>query len=62
VIGRYSFTLPDLAGGLRPLRDPDQADEDDDELSCLNGSGPGSSGLTSDGPDQVRHDMADYLT
>jgi hypothetical protein len=23
VHGRYSFTLPDLPGGLRPLRDPD---------------------------------------
>ena len=23
VHGRYSFVLPDLAGGIRPLRDPD---------------------------------------
>jgi hypothetical protein len=27
VHGRYSFTLPELPGGLRPLRDPDQPDE-----------------------------------
>jgi hypothetical protein len=26
--GRYSFSLPDLPGGLRPLRDPDAVDED----------------------------------
>ncbi|MEU5566284.1 DUF4158 domain-containing protein [Micromonospora musae] len=25
--GRYSFQLPDLPGGLRPLRDPDSTDE-----------------------------------
>jgi hypothetical protein len=30
VPGRYSFQLPDLPGGLRPLRDPD-APEDTDE-------------------------------
>lgn len=24
--GRYSFQLPDLPGGLRPLRDPDAAE------------------------------------
>jgi TnpA family transposase len=29
VLGRYSFSLPDLPGGLRPLRDPDAtADEE----------------------------------
>lgn len=27
LLGRYSFQLPDLPGGLRPLRDPDAADE-----------------------------------
>lgn len=27
MLGRYSFQLPDLPGGLRPLRDPDAADE-----------------------------------
>ncbi|MCW2948576.1 MAG: transposase [Actinoallomurus sp.] len=27
MLGRYSFELPDLPGGLRPLRDPD-ADDD----------------------------------
>ncbi|WP_318782500.1 Tn3 family transposase [Nonomuraea africana] len=27
VLGRYSFRLPDLPGGMRPLRDPDAADE-----------------------------------
>jgi hypothetical protein len=26
--GRYSFVLPDLAGGIRPLRDPDAEDDD----------------------------------
>jgi hypothetical protein len=26
-LGRYSFRLPDLPGGMRPLRDPDAADE-----------------------------------
>lgn len=26
MLGRYSFQLPELPGGLRPLRDPDQAD------------------------------------
>jgi hypothetical protein len=29
VHGKYSFLLPDLAGGLRALRDPDTADQDD---------------------------------
>ena len=29
VMGRYSFALPNLAGGLRPLRDPDQPDDED---------------------------------
>jgi hypothetical protein len=29
VLGRYSFVLPDLAGGIRDLRDPD-ADYGDD--------------------------------
>jgi hypothetical protein len=28
--GRYSFYLPDLAGGLRALRDPDSADDEGD--------------------------------
>lgn len=28
VHGRYSFVLPDLAGGIRPLRDPDAEDDD----------------------------------
>jgi len=27
MLGRYSFQLPDLLGGLRPLRDPDSAEE-----------------------------------
>ena len=27
MLGRYSFQLPDLSGGLRPLRDPDAVDE-----------------------------------
>ncbi|MER5432193.1 hypothetical protein [Streptomyces sp. NPDC002588] len=27
MLGRYSFRLPDLPGGLRPLRDKDDADE-----------------------------------
>jgi Tn3 transposase DDE domain len=31
VHGRYSFALPELPGGLRPLRDPDQPDDDEDE-------------------------------
>ncbi|EGX55278.1 Tn4561 family transposase [Streptomyces zinciresistens K42] len=26
MLGRYSFQLPDLPGGLRPLRDPDAVD------------------------------------
>jgi hypothetical protein len=25
VLGRYSFALPEMPGGLRPLRDPDDA-------------------------------------
>lgn len=28
VHGRNSFTLPDLPGGLRPLRDPDASEDD----------------------------------
>jgi hypothetical protein len=28
VHGSYSFALPELAGGLRDLRDPDAADDD----------------------------------
>ncbi|MCN9243817.1 transposase [Streptomyces sp. RY43-2] len=28
MLGRYSFQLPDLLGGLRPLRDPDATDEE----------------------------------
>jgi len=31
VMGHYSFILPDLAGGLRPLRDPDQPDDENDQ-------------------------------
>jgi hypothetical protein len=27
MLGRYSFRLPDLPGGLRPLRDKDAAEE-----------------------------------
>ena len=27
MLGRYSFQLPDLPGGLRPLRDPDATEE-----------------------------------
>ncbi|MET9887412.1 hypothetical protein ABZZ20_30600 [Streptomyces sp. NPDC006430] len=27
MLGRYSFQLPELPGGLRPLRDPDAAQE-----------------------------------
>ncbi len=31
LLGRYSFLLPaELGGGLRPLRDPDVADTDDE--------------------------------
>ncbi len=28
VLGRYSFQLPDLPGGLRPLRDKHAADDE----------------------------------
>jgi hypothetical protein len=28
VHGRFLFVLPDLAAGIRPLRDPDTADDD----------------------------------
>jgi hypothetical protein len=28
MLGRYSFQLPDLPGGLRPLRDPGAPDEE----------------------------------
>lgn len=28
MLGRYSFQLPELLGGLRPLRDPDSAEEE----------------------------------
>lgn len=28
MLGRYSFSLPDLPGGLRPLRDVDAVDEE----------------------------------
>lgn len=28
MLGRYSFQLPDLPGGLRPLRDKDAGDEE----------------------------------
>lgn len=27
MLGRYSFQLPELPGGMRPLRDPDAAEE-----------------------------------
>lgn len=30
MLGRYSFLTPELAGGLRPLRDPSGPDEDDE--------------------------------
>lgn len=30
VQGRYSFVLPELPGGRRPLRDPDDADDDEE--------------------------------
>lgn len=30
MLGRYSFLTPELADGLRPLRDPATPDEDDD--------------------------------
>lgn len=33
VLGRYSFLLPEMPGGLRPLRDPNSADEDEDDES-----------------------------
>ncbi|MFK0296363.1 hypothetical protein ACIQU6_38640 [Streptomyces sp. NPDC090442] len=26
VLGRYSFLLPEMPGGLRPLRDPERAE------------------------------------
>lgn len=29
LLGRYSFLTPELAGGLRPLRDPSEPDEDE---------------------------------
>ncbi|GAA5062222.1 hypothetical protein GCM10023336_40400 [Streptomyces similanensis] len=28
MLGRYSFLLPEMPGGLRPLRDPDRADHE----------------------------------
>lgn len=28
MLGRYSFHLPDLPGGMRPLRDPDAPEDD----------------------------------
>lgn len=28
MLGRYSFQLPELPGGLRPLRDKDAADDE----------------------------------
>lgn len=28
MLGRYSFRLPELPGGMRPLRDPHAAEED----------------------------------
>jgi hypothetical protein len=28
MLGRYSFQLPELPGGLRPLRDPDGTDDE----------------------------------
>ena len=31
VLGRYSFFLPELPGGLRPLRDPNAPDDDEEE-------------------------------
>lgn len=31
VHGRYTFALPELPGGRRPLRDPDHPDDEDDE-------------------------------
>ncbi len=30
VLGAYSFSLPDILGGLRELRDPDTPDEEND--------------------------------
>jgi hypothetical protein len=30
VLGAYSFSLPDMPGGLRELRDPDTLGEEDD--------------------------------
>jgi hypothetical protein len=27
MLGRYSFLLPEMSGGLRPLRDPDRAEQ-----------------------------------
>lgn len=29
MLGRYSFLAPELAGGLRPLRDPSEPDEEE---------------------------------
>jgi hypothetical protein len=29
MLGRYSFLPPELAGGLRPMRDPAAPDEDE---------------------------------
>jgi Tn3 transposase DDE domain len=29
MLGRYSFLTPELAGGLRPLRDPSEPDEEE---------------------------------
>jgi hypothetical protein len=31
MLGRYSFLIPELAGGLRPLRDPATLDEDEND-------------------------------
>jgi hypothetical protein len=28
MLGRHSFQLPELPGGLRPLRDPDATDDE----------------------------------
>jgi len=30
-MGRYSFLLPELPGGLRPLRDPNSVDDEDEQ-------------------------------
>lgn len=46
LLGRYSFLLPTgLAGGLRPLRDPDSVEQESDEDEPEKGQAPRRTGL-----------------